>query len=165
MLKVLNAGLARIEAFSLMACLLTMLFLATFQVLARNFAGVGFVWMDIVVRILVLWVGLLGAALATQEGHHLSIDVLSKFLPKKVAAITKIIVRSFATIVCVYLADAAFRYTLLQKEAGDISFLNVPSWIAELIIPIAFVLVAFHFWTNVLIGIHEFIAPEKEGHS
>lgn len=144
-LQALNNGLARVEAVALTTCLLTMLFVAFFQVVMRNIYGEGYVWADIMVRILVLWVGLFGAAIATAENTHLSIDALSKFLPTRITRITTVLVRIFAFVVCVLLAKAAVEYIEMEQQSGAESIFDIPVAITESIIPIAFILMSIHF--------------------
>jgi TRAP-type C4-dicarboxylate transport system permease small subunit len=163
--RILNAisnGLARIEAVALAICLLTMLGVAFFQVVMRNLYDVGYVWADILVRLLVLWVGLLGASLATHEGSHLTIDVVTKFLPQRVTTGIRVVVRIFALIICAILARAAYQYILLQRDTstGGVLF-GIPDWVMEVIIPVAFALIAFHFVILILQGIYELITHRK----
>ena len=42
-----------------------MILLATLQIGLRNFADTGFIWADPLLRIMVLWLGLVGAVAAT----------------------------------------------------------------------------------------------------
>lgn len=160
-MKFLNSisnGLARIEAFSLAICLLTMLGVAFFQVVMRNFYDRGYVWADIMVRTLVLWVGLLGATLATHESRHLTIDVLTKFLPAAATRIIRVIVRVFAGGVCLFLTKAAWNYLQLQKMTSvGRGLLGMPPWIGEVIIPVAFTLITFHFLVLIIQGVVDIV--------
>ena len=56
------------------------IFLALLQILLRNAFGFGFLWAESVLKILVLWIALLGAMVATREDHHIKIDLLERFL-------------------------------------------------------------------------------------
>lgn len=57
-----------------------MIILAVLQIGLRNFADTGFQWADPFLRILVLWLGLVGAIAATRDGKHINIDILSKYV-------------------------------------------------------------------------------------
>ena len=102
LLSSLSNGLARIEAVALALSMIVMLGVAFFQVVMRNIYGIGYVWADILVRTLVLWVGLLGATVATHEGRHLTIEVLTKFLPPQMTRIVRVVVRCFTFTVCLF---------------------------------------------------------------
>lgn len=160
-LQTLNNGVARVEAIALAICLLTMLFVAFFQVVMRNIYDVGYVWADILVRILVLWVGLLGAAVATSEARHLTIDVITKFMPPRVAQSIRVMTWVFALTICTLLARASMLYMEMEKQGGEQSIFGVPTYLTEIIIPIAFVLISFHFFLLILQGIVEVFHPTE----
>jgi TRAP-type C4-dicarboxylate transport system permease small subunit len=64
--------LSRVEDVILVILLSTMIGMAAFQILFRNLFDAGIVWGDILVRILVLWLGLVGAMVATRTASILS---------------------------------------------------------------------------------------------
>ena len=70
-----RAVLHRIEDGILVAILCLMIGLAALQIVLRNFLGAGIVYADMLVRILVLWIGLVGAMVAARQNKHISIDV------------------------------------------------------------------------------------------
>lgn len=152
-LQLISNGFAKLESLFLSLSLITMLVVAFWQVVMRNIYGEGYVWADLLVRILVLWVGLLGAALATHEGHHLSIDVVTKFLSPRAVKVLKLFTRSFALVICILLTRAAYNYILFQRAGGERSLFGMPAWVTEVIIPIAFALIAAHFAILILQGI------------
>lgn len=166
-LRLISNGLARVEAVLLAISLLTMLFVAFYQVLIRNLYDFAYVWADELVRILVLWVGLLGAALATHEGHHLSIDVVTKFLSPRLSLLVKVLARIFALVICIVLAQAAYGYILFEREGGQRALFALPIWTTELIIPVAFILISFHFGVLIIQGVGELLfgvkPPEAPG--
>ena len=55
-----------------------MIVLAGTQILLRNLFDSGFVWIDPLLRVMVLWLGLLGATVATRQDKHIRIDLLSR---------------------------------------------------------------------------------------
>jgi energy-coupling factor transporter transmembrane protein EcfT len=68
-LTAINAWIAKIETIIIVIVLAIMILLAFFQVVMRNIFDQGLLWGDIFLRHLVLWVGFLGASLATREVH------------------------------------------------------------------------------------------------
>jgi len=138
-----------------------MLGIAFFQVVMRNIYDVGYIWADIMVRVLVLWVGLLGATVATSEGRHLSIDVVTKFLPARLTKIIHVVTWSFALTVCALLARASFGYIEMQKLSNEPAIFGIPVHITEIIIPIAFVLISFHFSVLIVNGVVEIFRPTE----
>lgn len=135
----------RIEYGFLVAFLGSMVMLAFAQVVLRNFFGTGIGWADTVVRHLVLWSGFFGAALATSEERHISIDALTKFLSVRTRHVVLIFTSVFAAVVCYYLASAAWEYVREEQLHGGELVLSIPTWVALLIIPVGYLLLVLHF--------------------
>ena len=68
----------RVEQILLVILLSSMIVIAFFQIVLRNLFSTGLTWGDPLVRNLVLWIGFIGAALATREGKHINIDIVSQ---------------------------------------------------------------------------------------
>lgn len=71
-----------VETAVLTVLVVAMIGLAATQILMRNLLGSGFSWADEALRIMVLWVTMAGAVAASGERRHVSIDVLSRYLPR-----------------------------------------------------------------------------------
>jgi C4-dicarboxylate transporter, DctQ subunit len=160
-LTAFNNGLARVEGFVLSSCLLSMILLAFLQVIMRNVFNSGFGWADIILRSLVLWVGFLGAAVATKEGHHLCIDVATKFIPGKFNQLVGITIHIFATVVTFVLFHAAYRFVLQEASFGETTVFDLPAWTVQGIIPVTFALIGVHFTINTIFKIRELLQPSS----
>jgi len=55
-----------------------------------------------------------------------------------------------SSIVCLALAWHGMRFVLFEREDQAIAFASVPAWMCELIIPVAFGIMALRFFTGVL---------------
>ena len=77
----INSFLNRLEEVLLIFLLALMVFLAFLPILFRNVIATGLIWIDPLLRHLVLWVALLGASQATRQERHIKIDLLSNYLP------------------------------------------------------------------------------------
>lgn len=131
---------------SFLAILLTaMIGLAGVQIILRNFFDSGLSWVDPLLRLLVLWVGLAGAMVATREDHHISIDVFIRSLPPRVKLAVRVFVDIFTATVTAVIAYHAARMVQMDREAEIIAFADVPAWICELIIPLAFGVIAWRY--------------------
>jgi TRAP-type C4-dicarboxylate transport system permease small subunit len=142
---VINEWLARIEGILLSIFLMGMVFLAFLQVVMRNVFNAGLPWADSVVRLLVIWVGFLGAALATKLDQNLSIDVLTKFLPERFRHVTSLVVKLFACVICLFLFRASLSFLADERSTGEQFIHLFPSWWTLTIIPATFILIPFHF--------------------
>ena len=84
--------LSRVEGGLLVLFLTTMVVLTFLQIVLRAFHAYGHLqwantlmgyldWAEPLVRLLVLWVAVLGASLLTGENKHIKIDLMSELLP------------------------------------------------------------------------------------
>lgn len=151
----LSNGLAKVEGVLASLALLFMITVAFLQVVLRNGWDTGIGWGDPVVRALVLWVGFLGASIATHEKGHIRFDVISKFLPSKVNRAAEILVFFASATVCLLLAQAAREFVMMEKEFGTTLANILPSWIVLIILPISFLIMAFRM---ALLGLDDLVS-------
>jgi TRAP-type C4-dicarboxylate transport system permease small subunit len=144
-LKTIDSIFNKIEGALLIFLLLVMLFMAFGQVVLRNLFSGGIVWGDIVLRHLVLWVGFLGAALATSGERHLNIDLLTRYLPDRLKGAVTTIANIFAAVVCYLLFRASLTFIEFEIANKHMIYGEIPSWFAEIIIPVGYGLLMFHF--------------------
>ncbi len=135
----------KIEDSLLVLILSTMIVLAVYQIISRNLFSEGLVWIDPLLRMLVLWIGLAGAVVATRSDKHIRIDVFVKYLPKKIHPYVKRIVYFFTILICLLIAWHAWRFVYSEYEYATIAFGGVPAWITAIIIPVSFTLIAFRY--------------------
>ena len=133
--------------------LITMITLACVQIFLRTFFSGGFLWADPLLRYLVLWGGLLGAVVATREGKHIAIDVITYMAPERIKNWVRLVIHLFASTVAAILTWASIAFVRNEAMFGAGSLLSVPSWIWNLIFPIAFGLITFHFLVALLLNI------------
>lgn len=145
-LETIDSALAKLEAALIVGTLSLMILLSFGQVLLRNFFQGGILWADLFLRQGVLWVGFLGASLATREGRHISIEVLSHFLPPRLAHRIQRVVQLIAAGVSGTLAWAAWQFVEMERDAGSTLFLDIPGWIFQIILPYCFAVVALRFF-------------------
>jgi TRAP-type C4-dicarboxylate transport system permease small subunit len=148
--------LHKIEDALLVSLLLTMIGLVVFQIVLRNGFDAGIVWADPLVRVLVLWLGLIGAMVASRSDNHISIDIVSKYLPRGLQRCTRLLIDLFTTFICALMTWHSARFVLMEKADGMQAFFSVPVWICELVIPAAFGIITIRyalFFTENLIRI------------
>lgn len=147
------AVLQKIEDSLLVGMLLLMILMAVLQIFMRNLFDSGILWGDSLVKVLVLWIGLMGAMIASRNNHHITIDVISKFLPEKIKKITDFSISVFTSLVCGVMAYYSLNFVIAEKHDGFTAFANIPAWACESIIPIAFAIISFRY---ILISITRF---------
>ncbi|HEY4611898.1 MAG TPA: TRAP transporter small permease [Bacteroidota bacterium] len=152
-LQRVDALLNKVEGMLLVLFLSVMLVMAFLQVVLRNVFSFGFPWADILLRHLVLWVAFFGAALATSQERHISIDAFTRFLPERARHAARVVTNLFAAVVCYYLMTAAATFLQSEIDAGTVLYGSVPVWYAQLIIPVGFGLLLFHFAVRVVLDV------------
>ncbi len=135
-----------IEDGALILALTSMLVIALLQIVLRNFFDVGLLWIDPFLRILVLWVAMLGAMVATREGHHISIDVVSRYVPEGIARYLGVMTSLAAAAICATIAWTSTEFIRYEYEDGTIAFASVPTWVCQAILPIGFAVMALRFF-------------------
>ena len=136
----------RVEQTLITILLSLMIAIAFLQIVLRNIFATGIAWADPLVRNLVLWVGFVGAAIATREGKHITIDVLPQWVHPQVKTIIGIIIQLFAAFICGLLTFAAVKFVRNEAIMGSITFVGVPAWLPQLILPITFGIMALRFF-------------------
>ncbi len=144
-IKKINASVVKAESMTLTGLLMVMIGFAFTQVVLRNFFNTGIAWADALVRHLVLWVGFIGASVATEEDGHLAMDLVSRFLPEKIKKSSAFFVQAAASLVCALLTLASYKFVMGEKEGGAVLMPGVPSYWAVAIIPFGFYLMSVRF--------------------
>jgi len=128
-------------------CLLlsSMILLACVQIFLRFFFAGGFAWADPLLRYMVLWAGLFGAAVATKKGKHISIDIISHLLPDSYKPWLQALLNLFSAGVCSVLTYAAITFVRDEATYGGRRLLEIPSWGLNLVFPIAFGIITLRF--------------------
>ena len=134
-----------LENIVLVAMLTSMILLAVGQIVLRELFDTGIIWIDELVKLMVLWLAMVGSVAASRDDRHIRIDVLSHILPKWAIKLTRVIVDLFAAAVCAVIAWQAWRYLQLEIEFEDVVLVDVPAWIVHSIIPAAFLLISYRF--------------------
>jgi TRAP-type C4-dicarboxylate transport system permease small subunit len=120
------------------------------QIVLRNFFSTGLIWADSLLRQIVLWVSLLGAARAAAENKHIQIDLLPKLLPSASARALGIMSNCFATVVSATLLYASFTFVQNEMLSGTIAFLGIPNWWLGTAFPLSFALMTIRFGVQLL---------------
>jgi len=166
LIKAVSSALSWIESSLIVLLLLLMTLLAFLQVVLRNVFSTSFLWGDPFLRHLVLWIGFLGASIATRQEKHINLDIVTRLLPPRATSFIRTCTNLFAAIVTALLARAGFVFLTSEIESGEALFTigqtDVPAWWLQLIIPVGFGLMAFRFFIRVIEHAIETINPPVE---
>ncbi|WP_428624819.1 TRAP transporter small permease [Sedimenticola sp.] len=146
--------LQRLEDLLLTLLLTGMILLATGQIMLRNIWDYSLSWGDPTLRLMVLWLTLLGAMAATRDNHHIRIDLLARYLPERSLGFIQRLTNSFATLICALLAWHSARFVLFEMEEGSRFLDLLPIWPFQLIMPIGFASITLRLLINSLLPQH-----------
>ena len=138
------------ENAALVILLGSLVLLAVGQIVLREVFETGIFWADELIKLLVLWLAMVGSVAATRDNRHIRVDALSHLLPDSAVAIIRLVVDTFAAVVCAVIAWQSWRYLQLEIEFEDTVLIDTPAWVMHIVVPVAFALVSYHFIVNVL---------------
>lgn len=131
---------------ALLVLLLTaMIAIAGAQILLRNLFDSAILWADPLLRVAVLWVGMIGAMVATRYDKQITIDAVSRFVPQHWKFRMRVVTDLFTAAVSAVVAWSAYRLMLADRADGGLAIAFVPVWICELILPVAFAVIALRY--------------------
>jgi len=134
--------LARIEDAIVSLALLVMVVLPLAEIVARRAFSRGIPGSGPIVQHLTLWVGFLGAALAARDGKLLALAT-GTFIPAgALRRAADILAAAFGAGSAVVLAYGGWQMAMIEREAGTSIGAGIPTWIAQLALPVAFALIA-----------------------
>jgi len=133
-----------LENVALVTLLSGLILLAVSQIVLREIFDTGIIWADELVRLIVLWLAMMGAVAACRE------DVI------------RIGVDVFAAAVCGVIAWHAYRYLQIEIEFADTVLVDVPAWIAHVVVPASFAVLSYRFIVSVIKKIHGLMYEESQ---
>lgn len=137
--------IARIEETILCLLLVAMIVLSCLQIVLRSLFDSGLLWADPLIQHLVLWSGLMGAAMATARGKHIAIDVINYLVPERMQTWVLLLNHLFSALTTSLLAYAAWLFLQSEIEYGVPGLLGLPSWGWNAIFPLAFAVIAIRY--------------------
>ena len=146
-------GLHRLEDGLIVAVLLFMVLFAVAQIVLRNFFGYSVVWVEPLLQNAVLWIGLLGAMIASRNDEHIRIDVASTLLPKKYHPFLTSFVDLVTAFICLGVAWYSVGFVIEEFRYAGPAFAQVPSWLLQAIIPLGFSVMALRYSTLFVLGL------------
>src|SRR4051812_650303 len=112
------------------------------EIVVRRLFGVGIPGSGPFVQHLTLWIGFLGAAIASRDGKLLTLAT-GTFIPAgRVREYAATFASAVAACMSTILAWGAVELVLSEREAGSIIAAGIPTWVGQLALPIGFTLIA-----------------------
>ncbi|MCF6263657.1 MAG: TRAP transporter small permease [Xanthomonadales bacterium] len=137
----------------LVSILISMILLAAAQIFLRNIFDFSLFWADEMLRLLVLWLTLAGAMVASRMDKQIRIDVLDRFMSAKWQKLNRIFINFFTAAVCALFSWHSARFVMASYEYGDTLLRDTPAWLLQIILPIGFGLMAYRYLVFVFRGV------------
>ncbi len=143
-LQRINTFLSKIEIGLLCLIVATMIGLAILEIVLRYIFKTSLLWKTVMLENMTLWLCFLGAALATAEKRHISIDVLSRILPEKIKRYSYYVIDVLSIVVVSILVYYGFEFLIDEQQIQKTLIGTIPLWWAKTIIPIGFAIIDIH---------------------
>jgi len=138
----LTTVFARAEDAIASFALLVMMLLPLAEIVSRRVFSRGIPGSGPIVQHLTLWVGFLGAAIAARDGKLLALAT-GTFIPPGVwRRAANILAAAFGAAAAVVLAWGGWQMAMIEREAGTNIGAGIQAWVAQLVLPVAFALIA-----------------------
>lgn len=153
----------KVEQVVLVGVLATVVMVGVAQTFATKLFGHSFLWSFDAVRAGTFTIAMLGAAFASHQARHLSMDLVSRKLSPKLRQIVRLLMGTFTVAATSLFFYSGVRLTsALWNEAGSHA---VPPHLIALMIPVGCVLIIFHTLLHLLIDVDYMLRgklpPEK----
>ncbi|MCK4411968.1 MAG: TRAP transporter small permease [Candidatus Eisenbacteria sp.] len=140
-----EARVGTAEQVVLTILILGMIALSMAQIVLRNFFHTGLIWIEPLLRHLVLWIGFTAAVVATGRLRHIHMDVIGRLLPPGPRLFVTRATSLVAATVCVVLARAAWLFLADEQAFGTTGLLEIPVWMLTSVLFPGFALMAARF--------------------
>jgi len=126
--------------------------ISTGQFVLRNFFSSGFIWAEAASRMLVLWLGLGGALLASRRGKHIRIDILTAYFSVIWQRRIQVLVSLLSAAVCLTLAWLGSDMAWMERQYASPGIAWLPLWVLQLVIPFAFTVLGIRYLAQAWYG-------------
>jgi TRAP-type C4-dicarboxylate transport system permease small subunit len=151
-IKKFDDFLEKIENSILVVLLIILLVLSFSQVILRNFFSSGISWADVFLKHLVLYIGLLGASIATKHDKNVNMDILGRIVSEKKKNIFAILTNLFSFIIISLMVYASYLFIKSEYEfnSDTVLFFGLKSWIVQIIIPVTLSVISFRLFLKAI---------------
>jgi len=119
-----------------------MVALPLLEIVVRRLFGRGVPGSGPIVQHLTLWVGFLGAAMAARDGKLLALATGTFIPPGPWRRAADVLAAAFGAWSAVVLAYGGWQMAVIERESGTTIGAGIPTWVAQIVLPITFVLIA-----------------------
>lgn len=138
----MRQGLVRLENSVALLAMAGIITLPLAEIVLRKWFATGIPGAAPFAQHLTMWVGMLGAAIAARDGKLLSLATGEFLAHSKTAHAAKVIAALVGSAVTTIFAVGAVNLVKLDRADGTEIAAGVPVWVADLVLPFAFAMIA-----------------------
>lgn len=136
---ILDLGVAYFNRTIAVVGISTGVLLAFINVVLRYAFDSSLTWAGEMTNYLFMWGALFGAAYGFKKGIHISVTLLIAQLPPVIGKAFLIMAHSISMIYLIFMSYFGYKMCILLAEIQDMSVdLEIPMWIPNLVLPLAF---------------------------
>lgn len=140
--RLVSDAVERIVGCITMALTAVMLVIVLAQVVFRGFRA-SISWSEELSRMLLIWIGMLGAGIGIKHGAHVGMDILAEYLPRGAARVFSIFINIAVIVFSILFAHHS---TIAAIAAQRVRATTLPwtMFVPKLALPVGSYLIAFH---------------------
>ena len=108
-------------------------------------------WAEPAMRIAVLWIAMIGGMVACREGGHIKTNLFEVYVQGRAKRVLAGLAHMGACLTCAALAYASWLFVGYERMDGMTTFLNLPAWWFESILPVGFTVMALRFLRDAVV--------------
>lgn len=150
-IRAVDRAVAKIEEIVLALLVIALVLVGVYQAARRNYWTPAPFWSPEVIKYSVLFIGLLGGALAAQSDKLINIDMLTRILPARGRLAMKVLTAIFTIVICWMFAKGSFAMMKgIRLEKGEVLAPAKAMWA----LPIGAWLIGLHMALHALIDVY-----------
>jgi tripartite ATP-independent transporter DctM subunit len=141
--------LTLVEIVATVLLTMVMVMLPVLEALMRLIRGVGIPGSFKYVQHGMVWLGFVGAIIATGSGRHLGLSTAQFFKEPRRKLFAQVLCNAISALTCLVLAYAGYMVVKANSEGTDMLVGGIPAWWSEIIVPVALSVICLRFiWTT-----------------
>jgi len=159
-LRRFSNGLEKVTGYVCMSLVAIMLSVVMIQVVLRMFRA-SVPWSEELSRMLLIWIGMLGAGIAAKEGLHVGVDFVISLLPRTTQKVIAILINLILITFLVFFAYQGYLSAVAAKRVLATTF-EITLFVPKLALPVGSVLMMIHLFYFAVKDIYELIMGKTQ---
>jgi TRAP-type C4-dicarboxylate transport system permease small subunit len=156
--------MSKVEEYSLAVALAILIFSGVYSAVCLNFFPPNPAWPPELIKVSVFFLGLMGAALATQSDRLFNIDMFMRSLSTRGKLVMRVLTGLFTIYICYYLFAAAWPTVMTTTTEMHVEAPTVPAPYHVIILPVSICLIAFHLAIRVIVDVYYLASGKAPPH-